>query len=148
MWTKEAFFACNNMHNKQSIPFWSLKNPRCAVVRHQTRWSINHPTGADPTRTLVSLDRSGDKRLVRTSGLFPLCGHSPSLKKFDTVLRGVSLLRQTGSINGHTMGLRLVHYADNHTSVESQTPNNGQCSQSHVLCLQPTNEQPAFYMSN
>ncbi|GFT36977.1 hypothetical protein TNCV_175141 [Trichonephila clavipes] len=31
---------------------------------------------------------------------------------------GASLLRQTGHVNGHTMGLCLVHFAYSHTGVE------------------------------
>ncbi|GFW36690.1 hypothetical protein TNCV_1956901 [Trichonephila clavipes] len=48
------------------------------------------------------------------------------LKNPVTVFQGISLLSQTGSINGYTTGLCTAYYDYNPTDIEDQNPNDGQ----------------------
>ncbi|GFY70474.1 hypothetical protein TNIN_26521 [Trichonephila inaurata madagascariensis] len=59
---------------------------------------------------LVSFDCTLDKGLSNIWSMIHLVSSS-SLKYPAAVLRGASLLRQTGLFNGHAMGLCLVHIA-------------------------------------
>ncbi|GFX35407.1 hypothetical protein TNCV_102141 [Trichonephila clavipes] len=71
---------------------------------------------------LVPLERSRDKGLSSIWSMIHLVS-SFSLKFPAALLRGTSLLKQTGLVNGHIMGLCLTHCAYSHTGVESQEAN-------------------------
>ncbi|GFU76850.1 uncharacterized protein TNCV_4520061 [Trichonephila clavipes] len=62
------------------------------------------------------------------------------LKKPATVLQGVSLLRQTGPVNGYTMQFRVFNYDNSPSGIEDQNPDNDP-----LLCFQPTSEPHVFY---
>ncbi|GFY75381.1 hypothetical protein TNIN_51571 [Trichonephila inaurata madagascariensis] len=78
--------------------------------------------------------RTGDKRLVRTSGVLPPRHHS----LFEALSHRPPRCQSPKSDRPHQLshkGLCLVYYDNSHT--DQMTP-------SHVLCLQPTSEPRAL----